>query len=469
MRSLVVCDKSIIMPKIGKILELTLISVLLHFKLDKILTKNTENIGFFKIKKEIVNVLLFSVLSSFLMSQESYNNCAQALEICPNQAFSVNNILANKTLCSNCDDNFNFCFAPINSIWLKFTSNNSGGNCQIDFSNLIFETGTGQDNEIQATIIKAQAPCDGTTYTAIGNCVSNATGNFSLAGNLVANSIYYVVISGSKNAGFTKVAEASMDVSISGPGVDRIIPFLSINAPTTTCKNELVTFTCNIQNCPDSLNYQWFINGELFAQTPGIVFQTTALNNGDVVTVSNTCFIQCPAIVTSSSLPIFVETFLVDAGEDKFISLGESVQLDGFTAALNYSWAPTGLINLSPKVSPSETTTYFLSGTQNGCTITDNVLVTVSLKLEITNSFSPNQDGYNDTWEIPSLEQFPNCLVQIYSRWGQLVFTSTGYGSKKAWDGKINGKLANESTFFYTIDLRDGSDRILKGNVSIIR
>ena len=87
----------------------------------------------------------------------------------------------------------------------------------------------------------------------------------------------------------------------------------------------------------------------------------------------------------------------------------------------------------------------------------------------IKNSFTPNEDGYNDTWEIPALIQYPNCLVQIFDRWGQMVFTSIGYNEKKAWNGKINGKLADASVFYYSIDLRNGDDKLIKGSVSLIK
>ena len=78
--------------------------------------KNRVNTSILNEKKLFVNVWLNVFLGIFLgsysFSQVSYDNCGQALEICPNVSFSINNIAATKTFCANCDDNFSFCFTP---------------------------------------------------------------------------------------------------------------------------------------------------------------------------------------------------------------------------------------------------------------------------------------------------------------------------------------------------------------------
>jgi gliding motility-associated-like protein len=436
--------------------------------------KNIKQVLLTNFSKFVFFLIAFSLFFVKIgVSQTPYDNCNNALEICPNTDFDINNIDATKTFCANCDDNFSFCFTANNTIWLKFTSNELGGQAQLDFSNLEFESNPNQGDQLQATILRALAPCDATTYTAVGNCVSNATTNFSLTANLLPSTEYYVVVNGARNGGTTIPAEARMNINLHGVGVDRPFPFISLSYPDSLCQNEIATLSASILNCPDSTNFSWFINGDLVALTPSAVFQTSALKNNDVITFSTSCFSQCAQIKSESSLPIFVESFLVDAGEDKFISPGEAVELNGTSEALINFWTPSFAISnpttLNPIVSPEITTSYFLTGEKNSCLISDEVIVHVDLKLEIYNTFTPNGDGFNDTWEIPGLILYPNCLVQIFDRWGQLVFSSTGYNAKKAWDGTINDKKANESVYFYSIDLRDGSSRTFKGSVSLIR
>ncbi|MFN5415526.1 MAG: gliding motility-associated C-terminal domain-containing protein [Flavobacteriia bacterium] len=436
--------------------------------------KKSINTSVLKLHLFFVNVSLILFWTHFSFTQPSYNQCSQALEICPNSNNTITNIDANVTICAPCDDNFNICFTPNNTIWLKFTTNNTGGLTQINFSNLVFETAAGQDSEVQATIIKANAPCDGTTYSAQGNCVTNATTNFSLTANLLPNTQYFVVLNGAKNgAGINIAAEFTLDVSLTGAGVQRIIPNLNLEYPLNLCKNELANFVAHLTNCPDSLSYNWFINGVLVAVTQDSVFQTTAVRNGDIVTVSNTCFTQCVAIVSTDSPNMNVTEFLVDAGPDQSIDFGGSVELNGNTAGFSFVWSPD--VNLSsstvinPTVSPEQTTSYFLTGEQNGCFITDEVVVTVGLDLEIFNTFSPNDDGKNDTWEIPGLVNYPNCLVEIFDRWGQQVFTATGYNEKKSWNGLKDGKKLTPGTYFYHIELRDTDKTKLSGYVNLIR
>jgi YVTN family beta-propeller protein len=50
-----------------------------------------------------------------------------------------------------------------------------------------------------------------------------------------------------------------------------------------------------------------------------------------------------------------------------------------------------------------------------------------SLFLIIPNTFTPNGDGINDTWNIENLESYPNSSVNIFNRWGQKLYASIGY------------------------------------------
>ncbi|HEX6915419.1 MAG TPA: gliding motility-associated C-terminal domain-containing protein, partial [Chitinophagaceae bacterium] len=97
--------------------------------------------------------------------------------------------------------------------------------------------------------------------------------------------------------------------------------------------------------------------------------------------------------------------------------------------------------------------------------ITKRVLPT-RVKYQVTNAFSPNGDGINDRWNLPFLDQFATCRVQIFNRQGQLVFTSVGYSTP--WDGTIAGRTAPVGTYYYIIDLRNG-ERPLTGSITILR
>jgi len=86
--------------------------------------------------------------------------------------------------------------------------------------------------------------------------------------------------------------------------------------------------------------------------------------------------------------------------------------------------------------------------------------------LIIPNTFTPNGDGINDTWNIKNLDLFPNCNVSVYTRYGQKVYASIGYSIP--WNGQYNGSPLPSGTFYYIIDLNNGA-KALSGFVVILR
>jgi gliding motility-associated-like protein len=107
----------------------------------------------------------------------------------------------------------------------------------------------------------------------------------------------------------------------------------------------------------------------------------------------------------------------------------------------------------------------------NGCVITNTVEVDVQLicgDVFLPSGFSPNGDGFNDTWCV-----YGNCVktfnLQVFNRWGEKVFES---GSKEScWDGVYNGVLQNDAVFIYQLSatLVNGEVVVKKGNVTLVR
>ncbi len=106
---------------------------------------------------------------------------------------------------------------------------------------------------------------------------------------------------------------------------------------------------------------------------------------------------------------------------------------------------------------------------QQGRQATAVVTVTVKCdKVIVFNGLSPNGDNLNDVWRLPGIEQFPNNEVQVFNRWGNRVLRQKGYSNQAPWNGQWNGKELPDGTYFYLIDLGDGSD-ILSGYLEILR
>jgi gliding motility-associated-like protein len=164
---------------------------------------------------------------------------------------------------------------------------------------------------------------------------------------------------------------------------------------------------------------------------------------------------------------------LVSFTSNPAIFAGTSVQLNPKINGdiVQYYWSPaTGLNNNTiedPTASPVVATTYTLTvTTAEGCTASADVTVIVLQQVVIPNAFTPNGDGVNDLWDILHLDEYPNCTVDIYSRAGQRVFHSIGYG--KPWEGKYNGSYLPTGAYYYVIDLKSGGQKF-SGEVTIIK
>lgn len=80
-------------------------------------------------------------------------------------------------------------------------------------------------------------------------------------------------------------------------------------------------------------------------------------------------------------------------------------------------------------------------------------------RCDVPNIFTPNNDGINDTFVVPCLlktDTFPNSQVIIFNQWGDEVYKSAKPYSND-WRGTFNGEDLPAGTYFYLIDLGDGS------------
>ncbi len=419
-------------------------------------------------------VLFYFLIGSLnVLSQESYNLCSDALLLCPGETVNVNNIDANSTFCPNCEDDFSFCFQGENTIWFQFETNTVGGDVQVFFSNLIFQNGVGQGSELQAAVLATPNPCIASSYSLVSNCTSNETGNFVLnAVNLAPSTTYFIVVNGAMGA--TANAEVIFDIAINGPGAVRN-PSIGIGASTSVaCVGEAITLVATVFDCAAQGNIEWFADGVFIGASSDGTFITDQLTQSTTITAQIDCFENCSETLISAGIPITIISFPVDAGPDFEIIAGESVQLQGSTNTSNFVWIPAFSMNnpnsLTPLVNPAQTTTYYLTADNGQCAITDLCTVTVISALEIPNTFTPNNDNVNDTWEILGVEKFPDIYVQVFDRWGQLVFQSNGYAPSKRWDGTKNGRELPASSYYYVIDVRDENyPEVLKGYISIVR
>ncbi len=83
----------------------------------------------------------------------------------------------------------------------------------------------------------------------------------------------------------------------------------------------------------------------------------------------------------------------------------------------------------------------------------------------IPNTITPNGDGKNDRFRILGIQRFPGSRLNIYNRWGNVIYQSNSYNNE------FDGANLTESTYFYTLDLKLPAGGIKKysGWIQIMR
>lgn len=179
----------------------------------------------------------------------------------------------------------------------------------------------------------------------------------------------------------------------------------------------------------------------------------------------------------TSSIKVFPVP-VVNAGNDLNVLEGGTTTFNPQVSGANifsYLWVPS-----YPSNNLSSTTIknpVFTGGTADisytltvkadaGCSASDDINITILKMPVVPNAFSPNADGINDTWEIKYLDTYPGATVQVFNRYGQMVFESRGYA--KPWKGDYNGYVLPIGVYYYIINPKNGRKQIA-GNVTILR
>jgi gliding motility-associated-like protein len=183
------------------------------------------------------------------------------------------------------------------------------------------------------------------------------------------------------------------------------------------------------------------------------------------VTDQNGCLKTDNMFMTMHPLPF------VDLGKDTSLCGIESMILDGGSDGASFEWS-TG--------ETSREITVF-EGSQNisvnvinefDCEAQDQIVInpcsTADYFRNMPTAFTPNGDGKNDVWNIPELQSFPQAVIEIYDRWGLLVFRSES-GYSKSWDGTKNGKEMPMDSYYYVINLNEEGKEPITGTVTLIK
>lgn len=105
----------------------------------------------------------------------------------------------------------------------------------------------------------------------------------------------------------------------------------------------------------------------------------------------------------------------------------------------------------------------------NGCTAIDSVWIEVIPDIDVPSGFTPNDDGMNDLWVIANSDQYPSMRVEVYNRWGELLYREDN-GYNRPWDGRYGGNPLPIGTYYFVIEINEPDFKsTLTGPVTIIR
>jgi len=161
----------------------------------------------------------------------------------------------------------------------------------------------------------------------------------------------------------------------------------------------------------------------------------------------------------------------VNLGRDTSLCGIETVNLDGGSDGVTFNWS-TGQTSREITVFEGQKTISLTVTDEFGCSAQDEITInscsSVDYFKNMPTAFTPNGDGKNDIWNIPELQIFPQAVVEIFDRWGKLVYRSEK-GYSKPWDGKSDGKDMPMDAYYFVIDLNTPGIEPLSGTVTLIK
>jgi gliding motility-associated-like protein len=254
---------------------------------------------------------------------------------------------------------------------------------------------------------------------------------------------------------------------------------IQLDASAATCPGDTVQLEVRNNVPGQQLVYEWqpaalIISGSNTA-TPRVSPKSDTTFTVRVTNALGCVFQDSVRVDIFSQLPSLQLTATPDT-----IRYGDTAQLNAtITTTAAIVWEKdTTLSNNNipdPLAYPLQTTLYHATATDtNGCRVVNSIAVVVvrtpcnDKGIYLPNAFSPNGDGRNDVLYVRGNE-LKNFKLEVYDRWGQLVFETTD--KAKGWNGDYSGNALNGAVFGYylTGDCTNGASFEKKGNITVIK
>ncbi|MFV5691834.1 T9SS type B sorting domain-containing protein [Flavobacterium sp. LT1R49] len=164
--------------------------------------------------------------------------------------------------------------------------------------------------------------------------------------------------------------------------------------------------------------------------------------------------------VTASDVAKIISIDIVDLSDSNSITINVTGQ-GQYEYSLDASFGPFQESNFFDNLSAGIHEVFI--NDKNGCgTVSQSIAI-----IGVPKFFTPNNDGYNDFWNIKGVNANFNSksTIYIFDRYGKLIKQINT--SSQGWDGTFNGSLLPTDDYWYTLKLEDG--REVKGHFSLKR
>lgn len=210
---------------------------------------------------------------------------------------------------------------------------------------------------------------------------------------------------------------------------------------------------------PAGHSFQWFFGG---SPIPGASSNTYTATQIGLYTVIATNAAGC------ASDPVNATVGEMPQGESLFIEQSEAFSDDPMVTVAVIGGGGPFSYQLDEGAFQSSNTFYNLLAGTHTITVVDEFCthLTASVTvLDYPRYFTPNGDGFHDSWNIKGID---DAVIRIFDRYGKLLKQIGPDGS--GWDGTYNGRLLPSTDYWFTIDYAEnGGNKTFKAHFSLKR
>jgi gliding motility-associated-like protein len=369
-----------------------------------------------------------------------------------------------------------------------------------------FDDTNGNTTTATQTVIIQDVTAPSITAPATVNVLPNNAGCTAIIADLgtaVTNDNCQVVSVVNDGPGVYPLGATTVTWTVTDIGGNTSTATQTVNVLPLT--STIDTVACDVYISPDGIDLTPFGSGTYTAVVPGSfgcdstitinltlnqsTTSTITLSSCDTYTAPDgavytnsgtyTAIIQnaagCDSTITINLTIDSIETSAIELNDLVFSALQSTqVQYQWVSCDNGYA-AVSGATQQNFDVTqyPIASGYYAVILTNNTCIDTSNC-VNVSIETIVPQLVTPNGDGNNDVFEIQGVYDYPNNILEIYNRWGNLVYRQESY--QNTWGGEctegltLGGDILPAGTYFYTFDkgLNDGSKPV-KGYIFLTK